>query len=132
MPGTKRRTGLHCREDVHQTGMMATFFEDLLHPLFLAEGLVLANEFNRDPGLGREAFGIGAYLITQRLSSERVIEQPDTVTADIPRHGCGMTDIGQRSRDHDAVEAGDDTGDVVLMTLHEWADRHGSPRIEKR
>ena len=41
-----------------------------------------------------------------------------------------MTNIGQGSRDHDAVEAGDDTDDIVLMTLHEWADRHGSPRIE--
>ena len=70
---------------MHQTGMMAAFLlEDFLHSLFVAEAFVLATELNREPGLGRAAFGIGAYVIAQRLYAQRVIEQPDTVTAEIP------------------------------------------------
>src|SRR6185436_17999745 len=75
VPRLVRRTRLHRREDVHQTGMISALGEDLLDAIFLAEGLHLPDVLDRDFLFGCDLLCVSADGIPERLNELRVVEQ---------------------------------------------------------
>jgi len=73
--------------------MIAALGEDLLDPVFLAERLELADEFDLKPSLGSQSLGVGANRVTQRLGPTGVVEQPDTPIAEVAGHRPGVADV---------------------------------------
>ena len=123
VPGAIGGTGLHGREDVHQTGMIAALGEDLLDPILLAERLELADELDLQPGLGGQALGVGADLIAQRLGPAGIVEQADVARSEVARHRLGVADVRQGAGDHHPVEARQHAADLVLVLLDKGIHR---------
>ena len=124
MPGAISVTGLHGREDMDQAGMTAPFSSDGFYPLFLAKGLVTADELYLNVGLDGELLGMVAQIIAQGLCPSGVVEQPDLVVTEVTCHGARISDIGKSSGNDDTIEAGKHAGDLILVAFDERI--HGS------
>ena len=126
VPSVIRRTVFHGREDMDPAGMTAPFLEDLLDPLFFTKVFVRANESDFQTGLGSELPGMPADLIAQGFGPVGVIPQSNALSPEKPRHGSGVPDVRQSSRDHDPVETGDDSYDLLPMAPDKRVPHDGS------
>ena len=59
---------------MNKSGMLAALGEDVVNPIFFAEGFDLADELDLQPRLGGYALGVGSALLTQRLGRDRCPE----------------------------------------------------------
>jgi hypothetical protein len=59
--------------------MVAAGGKDLLDPILLAKGLGFADEFDLDPSLGGELFGIDSNLLPPWFGPVSIIKQADLV-----------------------------------------------------
>jgi len=91
---------------MHQTGVVAALGEDGLDPVFLAECLVMPDKLDLYPSLGRDLFGVDSQFLTQGCGPQRIVEQPDVVSAKEASHGLGVTDVRQGAGNDDPIEAG--------------------------
>ena len=111
--------------------MVATFAEDGLDAIFLLEVLEFLDEFDGEPVLLREMFGVGANFLAQRFGKLLgIIEQPDALPAQIAGHPVGMTPTGNRAGDDDAVETGKDANQLCGIPCEQR--RHGSSSVRRR
>jgi hypothetical protein len=117
MPGRKTGAGFHGRKDVDQTGMVSSLGQDLLNPLFLSK-VLFADEIDGKAVLGREGFGVLSDLFPQGLCPAGVIKDPNPVAEQISRHALRIADTGDCSGQNDAVKAGNDTLNLVVMPFH--------------
>ena len=120
MPGAISGAGFHGGEDVNEPGMIATFGNDRLDPVFFAKGLVAPDKLDLNTGLKCKLLGMVAQLIPQGFCPPGIVEQPDLVVTEVARHGSGITDIRKGSGDDDTIETGKYASDLVPVALDEW------------
>ena len=111
---------------MHKPGVFTALGEDRFDALLLAKGVMAADELDLQLGLGRDLLGVGAQLMAKRFGPARIVEQANMALRQIASQGLAVTDLGQRSRDNDAVEAGENAGDFVLVSLNKGV--HGRLR----
>ena len=125
-PGPVGGAGLHGGEDMHQARVIAARGEDRLDALFLAKGLVAADELDADASLPGQTLGVRPQLLAQRLRPLGVVKHAHTQVAEQPPHGTGVGDRGQGAGDHHPVETGQHTGDLALMAFNQGVHRRTS------
>src|SRR3990172_9060025 len=118
VPGAKRRTGFHGREDVHQPRPIATLLQDGLDPFLLAE-VFLGDVVDGQLVLGGQTLSVGADLIPQRLGELGVVEEADSADPQRFGHRLGVGDVDHAARDDDAVETGQSADDLVGVGFSE-------------
>ena len=104
--------------------MTAPFSNDGVYPVFLAKGLVPADELYLNVGLDGELLGMVAQIIAQGLCPSGVVEQPDLMVTEVTCHGARISDIGKSSGNDDTIEAGKHAGNLILVAFDERI--HGS------
>ena len=130
VPGLEGRTGLHGGKNMDQPRMVAAGGKDLLDPILLAKGLGFADEFDLDPSLGGELFGIDSNLLPPWFGPVSIIKQADLVIAEISAHSGRMADIGQCAGNHHPVKAGQRARDFILMLIDKGVRHGSSPSVE--
>src|SRR5436305_10686803 len=98
------RTGLHRREDAHQTRLLASLCDDLFHPIFLPE-VPFADELDFDASLRRHLLRVLANAVPVRLGELRIIEDPNLPLKQQRRHSPVKTDTRQGAENPHAVKA---------------------------
>ena len=104
VPWLVRRTGLHRREDAHQTRLLASLCDDLFHPIFLPE-VPFADELDFDASLRRHLLRVLANAVPVRLGELRITEDPNLPLKQQRRHSPGKTDTRQGAENQHAVKA---------------------------
>jgi len=102
MPRTIRGTGFHRTQDMDQPRLRASFLQDLLHPVFLANVLA-ANKLNFHPVRLCQRFGIRTHALSQRFCKFGVIKDADPVLIQIARHAVRIPQRQQRACDDDPI-----------------------------
>jgi len=122
MPGLERGAGFHCREDVDQTGVITTLGDDCLDALLLPE-VVALDELNLQSTLAGELLSACAYLLTEWLGKQRVIEEANAPDPQMPRHRLRMADVGKRASNHHPVKTGQSTTNFGCMSIYKCLHR---------
>ena len=117
MPGFIAHTGLHCRKNMYQAGMLPSLGDNIFDPLFLAK-VFFANEVNRKAVLGSDGFGILAYLFSQGKCPLGIVENTDVVHVQKPRHSLSIADAGDGPCQNDTVKTGSNTLDFITMSFN--------------
>ncbi len=124
VPGSVRRTGFHGREDMHQSGVIASLSDNRLDALLLAKGLIAPDEFDVQTGLLGERLGMLAQLIAQRFGPVGIVKQTHLTGAEITCHRLGISDLRQGSGDDHAVKAREYASDLIVMAFDKWVHCH--------
>ena len=122
MPGLERGTGFHCREDVDQTGVITALGDDRLDALLLPEA-VAPDELDVQPVLSGEFLGVSTDLLPELLGEQWIVEEANTNNSQVPRHGLGVADIGERTCDHHPVKARQGATNLGCMSVYERLHR---------
>ena len=94
---------------------------------FLAD-VALPEELDRQTVLLGDPLGVFTDLVAERFGEVGIVEDPHLLPTEKTRRRLPMADIGKRSRDDDAIEAGEDTDNLVGMAISECG--HGRLRVE--
>jgi hypothetical protein len=84
--------------------------------------VLLAEVLDLDPVLGGQPFPVHPQFFPERLRKARVITGPHLVCVQVRGHPLGETDIGQSSKDQDAVVAGKHFSDLIIMSFGQQPD----------
>jgi hypothetical protein len=123
VPGLKRRTRLHCREDMHQPWMIPSASDDLLDAFLFAE-ILATNKLDFQTVVSRHLLCVFPNLLSQRFCEFGVIEDADVVAAQVTAHSIGVADIEDCSSDHDTIKTRDNPMNLVGILLSESSHRH--------
>jgi len=104
VPWLVGRTGLHRREDAHQTRVPSALLQKFLRPVFLPK-VPFANELDFDARVRRQSLRVLTNPIAERLGELRIVEYPDLSLEQKRRHPAGKTDSRQSAEDQHPVEA---------------------------
>jgi len=105
MPRFKGGAGLHCREDMNHTGVIAPLVNNRLDAFFLPE-IVAPDEFDVQSILTSKLLGVCTDLLTELPGKQRIIKEANPLDPQMTRHGLCMADIWQRTSNYYPVEAG--------------------------
>src|SRR5215831_8016851 len=72
VPGSVGRAGLHCRDDMHQAGMVATFGQHLGNHVLFAD-VAVGNVFDGNAGSSSQLGGALTHAVTKRLGKSRMV-----------------------------------------------------------
>ncbi len=125
VPGLVGIARFHCRDDVHQTGMIATRRQDFGDDSLLAD-MGLGDVLDRYPCGRRDRCRRRAHPITQFRRKRRIIEDPYPPPPKQLCHPLGKAHPRQGPRDHDPVVARQDTRQPISIPIRQkW--RHAPP-----
>jgi len=124
MPGLERRTGFQGGENMDQPRMIPTLGHDLFNPFFLPE-VLFPNKLDLQTTVLGQPLGMKTDFIPQGLRKMGVIENPNTLGSQMATHRIGVTDIGERTRDQDTIEARKDPPNLTGVSLCQHT--HGFP-----
>ncbi len=123
MPGLIARTWLHCREDMHKTGMRTALNNDILYALFLAK-VLFADEVDDKAVLCGNSFGILPYLFPQRQCPLGIVKNADAVRCQKQRHSLSIAYTGNGACQNNTVKTGGNTFDFITISFNEiWHAR---------
>ena len=127
--GLKAGTVLHGGEDVNQPRMVASLSNNLLDPLFFSELLLSTDKFDLQSVVSSQSLCILSNLVTKRFRPTRVVEEANLSGVKIQSHSTFVADLGNGSIKDDPVKAGEDSPDLVAVTLgkecHDDLQKHG-------
>ena len=89
VPGLVGIAGFHGRDDVHQTGVVATVLEHTRDNIFLPD-MRLRNVLDGNSRLSRQRCRTVTHAVAQRLGKFGVIEDADTLGIQISSHPSGI------------------------------------------
>jgi hypothetical protein len=115
--GLKAGTVLHGGEDVHQPRMVASLSDNLLDPLFFSELPLPTDIFDFQSMVSSQSLCILSNLVAKRLSPTRVVEEANLSGVKIQSQSIFVADLGNGSTKDDSVKAGEDSTDLVAVTL---------------
>jgi len=118
MPGFIRGTGLHGREYVHKTRMIAPFGDNCFDSAFFSEVLA-ADEYNLQALLLSQAFGVYSNLFSKRFRPGGIVEDPYAVGLQETGHSCSIADAGNSAGDYHPIKAGQGSSYFRSMTVSE-------------
>jgi hypothetical protein len=119
VPGLEGRARFHGREDVHQARLIPPLGDEGLDAFLLPELVDARDELDRQPVRVCHLLGMGPEFVAVGFRPARVVEQAGPVARQVPGHGVGMADVGQRTGDHHAVKAGQGAADLVDVLFDE-------------
>ena len=114
MPGTIRSARLHCAKDMHQSRLLAAFFQDLLHPVFFTK-VFLAHVLDLQALGFCQRLRILSNAFSQGLGKFGVVEDADSVFIQIMGHSSRIAPVLQTACDHNPIIATQDP--VQLLTI---------------
>lgn len=94
-----------------------------MNPILFTKRLELTDKLDFQTGLGREALGMGADLLAQRLGPLAVIEQANVAFTEVAGHRLGVADLREGAGDDDPVEARQHTADLIVMLFNKGVHR---------
>jgi hypothetical protein len=124
MPGFKRGTGFHGREDMDQPRMIPTLGDDLLETSFFTE-ILLPDEFDLHPVVPAQRLRPQTDFVPQGFDELGIIENTNTLGSQMATHGIGITDIGKCPGDNHPIKARKDSSNLSGISFCQC--RHGSP-----
>src|SRR5215469_9233243 len=110
--------GFHCRDDMHQAGMIAAVGKHLGDDVLLAD-MALGNVLDGYAGGTGQCGSAGAHPIPQRFSKSRIVEDPDLPSREKCRHSLRIADPRQGARDDDPVIAGEHASEALAVPLRQ-------------
>lgn len=117
VPGLVGLARLQGREDMNQSRVVAPFLQDLLDEILFSRVFGLPEKLNRETILFGDLFSIGSNLLLQRLGPLDIIKDPDLLCVKIGGHSLGITKSGKCALDDNAVIAGKDASNFIVMTF---------------
>jgi len=128
VPGLVGRAGFHCRDDMHQTGMVAARGQHRGNYVLLAN-VAAGNVLDGNAGSRSQLASALAHTVTKRLGKSRIVED-----ADLPRrqeccHPLCITHPGQRTGDDDPVVARQHPGEALPVTLAQQPPQPSLPPL---
>ena len=124
MPGFKRGTGLHGREDMDQSRMIPALGDDLLETFFFTE-ILLSDEFDLHPIVPGQLLRPQTDFVPHGFDELGIIENTNALGSQMATHGIGITDIGKCSGDDDPIKAREDSSNFTGISFCQCY--HGSP-----
>jgi len=118
MPGFVTAAGFHRGENVDHAGSISSFLQDLLYPVFFAEG-VLADELDFKSILGCDLFRVGTNLLAQSIGPLGIVKDPYPLLVQIGSHAFGKADFGDSPCNHNPIQARENPSDLFRMALSE-------------
>src|SRR4030042_1333609 len=121
MPGFVTGTGFHGRENVHQSRMTATLFQNRVNAVFLAKSFYFTNELDLNAIFRSKALGIGTDLLSKRHSQFfRIIKDLYLLTMQERGHAICKAPNGDSPPQDNAIIAGKSTKDLffILFSNH--------------
>jgi hypothetical protein len=118
VPGLVCRAGLHCRDDMHQAGMVTAFGQHLGNHVLLAD-VALGNVFDGNAGRSSQFGGALAHPVAKRLGKSRIVEDADLPRRKKCRHPLRIARSGQGPGNNDPVVAGEHPGQTLAVTLRQ-------------
>ena len=109
---------LHGREDMDKPWMAAANLEDVTDAVFLSE-VFLSDEFNLQTVFFGHLLGIFAQFIPEGFGEARIIKYPNLLEIQEPGHSLGIAESGKGPLDDDAVEAGENPGYLLGITIRQ-------------
>lgn len=116
MPGFKRRTRLHGREDMDQSRMIPALGDDLLDPFFLTE-ILLPDKLDLQSILLGQLLGPQTDFVPQGFDKLGIIENANPLGSQMATHGIGITDIGKGSGDDDPIKARENSSNFTSISF---------------
>jgi hypothetical protein len=118
VPGLVGIAGFHRRNDMHKAGTVAASGEDFRDNLFFAD-VAFGDVLDRDSGLHRHRRGARAHRIAQRRGKLRIIENPNLVGVEKPRHSLGVAHPRKRPRHHHPIKTGQHRGNPLVVAFRQ-------------
>lgn len=113
VPGLVSITAFHSGENMDQTFCDPCFRNNLRNTVVFAESMEFPDEFNFDPVLLRNVFGILTDLFCKGLGETGGIKNTDTVELHIGGHSFRMAPVWDIPLDDHAVITGNDTINLI-------------------
>ena len=129
VPGFVHVAGFHRRDDVHQTGAIATLAEHTRDNVFLAD--MRLEVLDGDARLSGQRCRTVTHAVAQRLGKFGVIENANALGIQISGHPGGIANHRQRPGDHQSIVARQHPGDPVVVAFRQRLAR-ASPRRQCR
>ena len=126
VPGLVGRAGFHCRDDMHQTGMVAARGQHRGNYVLLAD-VAAGNVLDGNAGSRSQLGGALAHTITKRLGKSRIVEDADLPRREKCRHPLCIARPRQGTGDDDPVVAGQHPGEALTVTLGQQPPQRSLP-----
>ena len=118
VPGLVGIAGFHGRDDVHQTGAVATLLEHARNNIFLTD-MRLGDVLDGNSRFGGQRCRTVAHAVAQRLGKLGVVEDADALGIQIPGHPGSIANPRQRAGDHQSVVARKYPADPVVVAFRQ-------------
>jgi hypothetical protein len=118
MPRFVTAARFHRGENGDHAGSVSSFLQDLLYPVFFAEG-ILADELNFNPILGCDLFRVGTNLLAQSIGPLGIVKDPYPLLVQIGSHAFGKEDFRDSPCNHNSIQARENPSDLFRMALSE-------------
>jgi len=124
VPGFKRGTGLHGREDMDQSRMIPALGDDLLKTFFFTE-VLLSDEFNLHPMVPAQLLRPQTDFVPHGFDKLGIIENTNALSSQMATHSIGITDIGKCPGDDHPIKARENPSNLTGISFCQG--HHGSP-----
>lgn len=118
----------HGRENMNEPWMMASYVKNLLDAFFFSE-IFLANELDLKTIFRSKPLSILSELISKGLRKTSIIKDADMVVAQKASHPLSMAQRGQSSLDHHTIKTGENSEDLVSVTIRKKYHVYPAPLI---
>src|SRR5271165_3577982 len=109
--------GFHGRDDMSEARMIPALSDRLGDNVLLAD-MALRNMLDADACRLSEPCRVLPHFVAQRSCELRIIENADGVRVKKRRHAFGVTDARERAGDHDAVVAGKNSSNPLIVAFN--------------
>jgi hypothetical protein len=128
VPGLVGLTRLHGGEDMHEAGVIASGCEDIPNPVFLSE-ILLPDELDLEAIFSGNLFGIVPEFISKGFGEAWIIKETDVVVTQEAGHTLRKAELGQSSLDYHTVKTGENSRNLLSVTVHQQHHRSPTPSL---
>ena len=126
MPRLISSAGFHRREDMYESGMRTSLFDNIVNAVFFSE-ILFADKIDFQTVFFSQFLGVEANLFSHRFNEIGVVKDSNVFFEEQRSHTLGITNARYGSGQYDPVKAGDDTFDFSIVPLDKILHCSDSP-----